>query len=328
MSAARITLNAESPLEPAQAPTAYFIGVTTGQSGIRRIFDTWAQILGRPEVTLVGIDLPIHAEPAVYRAVTSFIKLDPLSLGALVTTHKVDLFHASSDIFDGIDHWAAALGEASCLAKSDRRFLASAKDPITAGLGLDDFLPHDYWSSTGADLICLGAGGSALALAGYIGQRYSSGGGPARIVVTNRSQGRLTHFREAYEGLGYQIPLELVYAPEPSVNDAVVNEARPASVVVNATGLGKDAPGSPITGAAVFPRGGIAWDFNYRGNLVFLDQARSQQAARGLQIEDGWVYFLHGWTSVLRDVLSVPIPSEGPLFDELAQAAAELRIGG
>jgi shikimate 5-dehydrogenase len=328
MSASHVTLNADSPLHPAERPTSYFVGVTTGQSGIRRIFDTWARILGRPEVTLVGIDLPIHADPAVYRAVTSFIKEDPLSLGGLVTTHKVDLYHASADLFDGVDYWAAALGEASCLAKSELGFVASAKDPITAGLGLAAFLPDDYWSSTSADLICLGAGGSALALAGHVGERYREGGGPARIVVTNRSQARLVAFREAYAGLGYGIPLELVHAPESSMNDAVINAAAPASVVVNATGLGKDAPGSPITPAAVFPLGGIAWDFNYRGNLVFLDQARAQQTERGLQIEDGWIYFLHGWTTVLRDVLSVPIPSEGPLFEELAQAAAGLRAGG
>ena len=42
------------------------------------------------------------------------------------------------------------------------------------------------------------------------------------------------------------------------------------TLVINATGLGKDAPGSPISDAAQFPLNGIAWDFNYRGDLVFL----------------------------------------------------------
>ena len=48
-------------------------------------------------------------------------------------------------------------------------------------------------------------------------------------------------------------------------------------MVVNATGLGKDSPGSPISDAATFPNGGIAWDFNYRGELLFLEQALSQK---------------------------------------------------
>jgi shikimate 5-dehydrogenase len=57
--------------------------------------------------------------------------------------------------------------------------------------------------------------------------------------------------------------------------------------MVNATGLGKDGPGSPITDAAPFPEWGYAWDFNYRGDLVFLEQARRQQTARRLHVEDG-----------------------------------------
>ena len=96
-------------------------------------------------------------------------------------------------------------------------------------------------------------------------------------------------------------------------------------MVVNATGLGKDAPGSPMTQAAVFPENGLVWEFNYRGNLVFLDQARAQQQARHLHIEDGWTYFLHGWTQVISDVFNVDIPSSGPLFDELSQIASTTR---
>ena len=57
----------------------------------------------------------------------------------------------------------------------------------------------------------------------------------------------------------------------------------PSSPVVNATGLGKDAPGSPITDDAPFPAQAMARDFNYRGDLMFLRQARSQAEARALR---------------------------------------------
>ena len=96
-------------------------------------------------------------------------------------------------------------------------------------------------------------------------------------------------------------------------------------MVVNATGLGKDAPGSPITDGAIFPEGGFAWEFNYRGELLFLDQARAQQAARHLRVADGWVYFLHGWTRVIAEVFHIDIPTSGEAFDELGRIAAALR---
>ena len=59
---------------------------------------------------------------------------------------------------------------------------------------------------------------------------------------------------------------------------------------------GKDRPGSPLTDAVHFPKHGIAWEFNYRGNLVFLAQANAARARDSLQVEDGWFYFIHGWT--------------------------------
>ena len=76
--------------KPADQRTMYFIGVTTGKSSIMRVFPNWAAQLGLDAV-IQGIDLPLHDEPERYREVVWFIKDDPLSLGALVTTHKIDL---------------------------------------------------------------------------------------------------------------------------------------------------------------------------------------------------------------------------------------------
>jgi shikimate 5-dehydrogenase len=91
------------------------------------------------------------------------------------------------------------------------------------------------------------------------------------------------------------------------------------SVVINATGMGKDTPGSPITDAGVFPLHGAAWEFNYRGELDFYYQSRRQEHSRDLKIEDGWLYFLHGWTQVVAQVLHVNLTPD--LFQKLAQAA-------
>jgi shikimate 5-dehydrogenase len=86
-------------LEKATQPTMYFIGVTTGKSSIMKVFPEWAQALGLKNTVMKGIDIEIHAEPEVYREVVEFIKHDPLSYGALVTTHKIDLYNAAKDMF-------------------------------------------------------------------------------------------------------------------------------------------------------------------------------------------------------------------------------------
>lgn len=108
------------------------------------------------------------------------------------------------------------------------------------------------------------------------------------------------------------MPVDHVLVAGPGDNDALLAGLRPGSLVVNATGLGKDAPGSPLTDAAPFPERAVAWDLNYRGDLVFLDQARRRRASRGLRVEDGWTYFLHGWTRVIAEVFQIEIPTAGP----------------
>jgi shikimate 5-dehydrogenase len=131
--------------------------------------------------------------------------------------------------------------------------------------------------------------------------------------------------RKIHGKLGVDIPVEYVHAPRPEDNDAVVRALAPRSLVANGTGLGKDAPGSPLTSAAVFPEGGFAWDFNYRGDLVFLSQARAQEKGRALKVVDGRLYFIYGWTSVISDVFHREIPSTGPDLDTLARLARACR---
>ena len=58
---------------------------------------------------------------------------------------------------------------------------------------------------------------------------------------------------------------------------------------------------------------------------MFLDQARAQHAERQLQIEDGWIYFIHGWTRVIAEVFHIDIPTSGPRFDEISRIAASVR---
>ena len=312
-------------LAAATSPTLYFVGVTTANSSIRTVFPEWAHELGLGGARLTGIDLPLHAPPEQYRAVVQFIKEDPMSLGALVTTHKIDLYDAAADLMDQVDPLARLMSEVSCLSKRNGHLVAHAKDPISSGHALDAFIRPGYWTQTGADLCILGAGGSAIAIDWYLSRPERGDDVPRRVFVTNRSTGRLEALAAVHTASGAVTELHTAHAPEPAFNDDVVASLAPGSVVINATGLGKDAPGSPLTDEVCFPAGGIAWDLNYRGELVFLDQARAQADARGLTVVDGWVYFLHGWTQVIGEVFDVNIPTAGPVFERLSQIASATR---
>lgn len=309
---------------PATRPTLYFIGVTTGSSSIMRVFPAWAEYLGLADAAIAGIDFPLHAEPARYREAVRFIKDDPLSRGALVTTHKIDLFDACRDLFDKIDPHAALMEETSCLSKAGAALVAHAKDPISAGLTLDGFLPADHFARTGAELFVIGAGGSATAITWHLMRRSRGRNVPRRIIISDRSAERLEAIRDFHRNIDTEAALDYVDATPPGANDAVLATLSPGSLVINATGLGKDAPGSPLSDTAQFPERGVVWELNYRGNLVFLEQARAQQTARHLQVENGWTYFIHGWTQVIAEVFGIEIPTRGPRFDAIARIAAEV----
>lgn len=310
----------------AERPTLYFIGMTTGKSSIMSVFPRWAEYLGLKDAVIRGIDCKWHDAPEAYRQVVAHIKQDPLSLGALVTTHKIDLFKACRDLFDELDPYAQLTGEVSCISKSGKRLVGHAKDPISSSLALEAFLSPGHWEKTGAEAVVLGAGGSSIAITCHMMDRRHGMNRPSRIIVTNRSLPRLEEMRYIHQQLDSQTPVEYVHAPNQETNDAVVSALKPHSLVANATGLGKDAPGSPIGDAARFPEFGFAWDFNYRGNLLFLDQARSQSVERQLTVEDGWIYFIHGWTQVIAEVFHRDIPTRGPVFEDLSRIAAETRI--
>jgi shikimate 5-dehydrogenase len=308
---------------PATKPTFYFIGVTTAQSSIMKVFPSWARHLGLGDVDIKGIDFPLHAPAADYRAAVEFLKRDPLSLGALVTTHKLDLFAAARDLFDEVDPLAQLMGETSCISKQEGRLVCHAKDPITSGLAIDGFLAADHFARTGAEVFSIGAGGSTIALTWHLMQRRRGANRPSKVIVSDRTKERIDEIAHIHAGFDAGVPCEYIVASRVEDNDAVLERLRPGALVINATGLGKDAPGSPLSDAAGFPERAVVWELNYRGNLVFLEQARAQAERRDLQVEDGWTYFIYGWTRVIAEVFHIEIPTSGPSFDEICRIAAE-----
>jgi shikimate dehydrogenase len=299
-------------LSPAMQHTFYFIGVTTDQSSIMKIFPRWAkEVFGLRDVQIKGINLPIHAPDEFYRDVVSFIRNDRLSDGALVTTHKLDLLAACRDLFDVLDPYAEKLDEISSISKMDGKLVGHAKDPISSGLALECFMPPDHWlNHPHAQALIMGAGGSCLAMSLYFTQTRHGLNIPEKIVITNRSMPRLESARRKLAAIETATRFEFFHNPMPADNDDTLSKLPPFSLVVNATGLGKDMPGSPITGRVPFPQNGLVWEINYRGEIDFLHQALQQKESRNLTIEDGWMYFIFGWTQVISEVFHLTIDEE------------------
>ena len=310
---------------PAKKPTFYYIGVTTTKSSIMRVFPKWAEYLGIGGTTIVGINCEIHDEPKVYREIVEFIKNDKNSLGALVTSHKIDLYDAAYELFDRVDSYAKFLGELSCISKSDGKLWVHAKDPITSGLSYETFIPKDHWKKSRGEICIMGAGGASLALTTYLIETMDSNNWPSKIHVTNRSIPRLENMKKIHAQINPGISFKYHHCPTPEDNDNIVSNLNHYSLVINGTGAGKDFPGSPLSNAAEFPENGFVWDYNFRGDLIFLKQAHAQEKEKNLHVEDGWVYFLHGWQRVIAEVFHLDIPTSGLEFEKLSKIALSVK---
>ncbi len=306
--------------EPAKKDTFYFVGVTTSQSAIMRVFPKWAKALGL-DADIKGFDFVPHSPAQDYREVVSFLKNDPKSLGALVTTHKIDLYNAAKDLFDYLDPYALKLGEISSISKKDGKLCGHAKDPISSGLAMEYFVPDNYWKDYGGEVLLMGAGGSSLAMTMYLTAKERGDNIPSRITIANRSVPRLESAKKLLHDLEAVTDIEYIHNPTPADNDRTLAQLKPHSLVVNATGLGKDAPGSPLTDACEFPQDSLVWEINYRGDLLFKQQAESQMKEKNLYVEDGWIYFIYGWTQVIAEVFHIDIDKE--LVEELSKIARQ-----
>ena len=173
-------------LRPAARPTLYFVGVSTASSAIHRVFAAWRPLLGLSRSTSSASTCPSAPNPAAYRRVVEHLRDDPLSRGALVTTHKLDLYSASRDL----------------LRRGQRRRRAAARGQRAGGPGRLDRRPgagHHHQRlalrsiverTAGRDVLVMGAGGAALALCDYFAHRAGADA-PGRVVVTDIAEQRL-----------------------------------------------------------------------------------------------------------------------------------------
>jgi shikimate dehydrogenase len=296
-----------------------FIGVSTVGSSIFDLFPRWARLLGL-DAEIAGRDIPLGAEPKQYRAAVEEISGDDRIRGALVTAHKVDLYRHAGDLFAELDSFANLCQEISCISKQEHGLIGHAKDPITAGLALEDMLAPDYWTRREAHALCMGAGGAGTAITVYL---LSADEPPASVVVTDREEHRIRALESVHRRLAQRAEVDYHVVLTPQQHDTLLAGLARGSLVVNATGMGKDVPGSPVSDAARFPQDGIVWELNYRGDLDFLRFAQRQESECNLTVHDGWRYFLHGWSEVIAQVFHLEVTPER--FAQLAAEAESLR---
>ncbi|MCP2163179.1 hypothetical protein [Goodfellowiella coeruleoviolacea] len=287
-------------------PLVLFVGIATAGSLAHAVFRGWAGALDQPWA-LRGLDLPADTPPPVYRRLLAAMRDNPLVRGAVVTAHKLRLYRACAEELSERDRLVELTGEINTLA-TDGRVAAYANDArsLTAILG----------SPSGSRVVCVGAGGAAtallLALHQDVARDIPRPDPPDRLVFADTDPAALDALRAVADRIGARP--ELVHLTGPA-DDLVAG----ATLVVNATGLGKDRPGSPLTDHAPWTPGTVAWDLNYRGDLTFLHQA----ATRGLSTVDGWDYFVAGWAGALTAIAGAPFTPD--VLSTLATVAAPHR---
>ena len=56
-----------------------------------------------------------------------------------------------------------------------------------------------------------------------------------------------------------------------------------------------------------------------------MHQALEQKDDKNLYVEDGWEYFIHGWTQVIAEVFSIDVTGEA--FRQFEGVANDIRLG-
>ena len=278
-----------------------FIGVSTANSSIMKIFPSWSKTLGLDAV-IMGIDIPLNAGKAEYVSAINQMVNDPNCHGALVTTHKLAIYEQANSLFNNFDDFANICKEVSCVKVSKKSVSGFAKDPISAGLAIKDFLPADFFDSQN-EVVIIGDGGAATAIAWYLSGLSQP---PVKIHVVGRDKLRLQEMLSVVSTRQSRVEISLTST---EIFESIALLDKPM-LIINATGMGKDLPGSPWPDGMPFPKNSYLWELNYRGSLEFYHQGKSQEKERNLTIMDGWRYFIYGWTQVISEIFDIEINQE------------------
>ena len=268
------------------------------------------------------MDLEPGAPAAAYRRTVAWIRDDPDVLGALVTTHKLDLLRAARDPFDELDPLADLLAGVSCVAVRDGRLHGWAAPRTRSSGGGARRLPARRRRRRVNDVLCMGSrrGGRRVRSWGCSRAGARPHSDPHRHARrAARARARAARPRSPHPAT--EVEYVLVDDGGTAPTGLLAGAAARARSSSTRRGLGKDRPGTPLERRRDTGRkDAVAWEQNYRGELDFLAQARAAGRARR-----GRRYFIFGWTAVMELVFQRPIGAGD--IERLAEAAAFARRG-
>jgi shikimate 5-dehydrogenase len=300
----------------------WFVGVRTAGSAALAAFPAWMHAL-RVEADVVGIDLALDAPDSEYRALVKRFRDREEAVGAVVTGHKARLYEAAADELDAISDTALGCREVSVLHRRRGQVLGTAIEVASTRYALQAIVEPSHWASTGGHLLILGAGGTAAALIDALYDHAADAErGPGAVHVIDLAPQRARRLSARIGSLATDV---VVSSPGPQDAPSVLSQLPPNSLIVNATGVGKDSPGSPLPLPAPWPTGGIFWEINYRGVLALLKDAIARAGECGLRVHDGWGLFVAGWSEALAVILDRPLDCHTRTAVEDAALAARGR---
>lgn len=284
----------------AASPRVVFIGASASLSHVNRHFEAWARMVGL-RANLVAMDLQPDRQPCEYEEIIRNLHSSREVVGGVITNHKVALYQAFQQRRWQVTAAAASLEVVSCFRVVADGFEGDAEEPRAIERAVRE-IARSALSDPFSELVVFGGGGAGRAIA-YTASLMPAELGLKRITITDTRMSRIKDVCRLSREWDADVTVTL--AAERGVNDAVLARARPRSLVVNATGLGKDLGGSPLSPSCTFPERSIAWDLNYRGDLEFLRQARRQTSARGVRPMDGFTLFVAGWMEALSYIARI-----------------------
>jgi shikimate dehydrogenase len=280
--------------------TIWFVGVRTQGSAALSAFPGWMGVL-REDIRLQGVDLPLDTDAQGYRDLLRRLRSRSDVVGVVITGHKARLFESAGSELDSLDRFARLCREVSVVRRDGGQLVGCAVEPRSVKATLARMLEPGHWGATGGELLIFGAGGTAAALLACLYDPLTAPRDvPGVVHLIDIDAARAKALQESV--LTWRTGVS-VRVPHPSLATETLIALPASSLIVNATGLGKDQPGSPVPLPAPWPNRAIVWELNYRGQLPMLTDARAATRRRSLEVYDGWTLFIQGWSEALGTIL-------------------------
>ena len=257
-----------------------------------------------------------------YREVIQYIQSRDDIYGVLITSHKIKFFNTCN--FSYLDTYATRLHEISTIVKQNNDLHGYAQDTLASGKMLTQIW-ETYSNYSIKTIVLIGSGGAAIAFCDFLcnsnmGERIMN---CINLFVVEKNKKKLANIKSIFSNTPHDISYQLAQSKKEL--GEVINGINSTAIIINATGMGKDTPGSPLPQKQKFSYGSILWDLNYRGDLKFLKNAAQYNTNTTIHLEDGWQLAVYGWLHVLEKIEGKSIFANTSLVQILLNTAYKTR---